>query len=159
MFVKVVRKDLYWRKESWWEIYRYLININIINTAEYIHSTQIYQNNSLYPGKLKESKKQFWCCALKVVMSWQCCVLTEHAQGIIWSVECRQQAVSAGNDELTCIKMRNLFRNIPIVLLLLASFSFTQSKVSDQRLCADPECNSKFILSLRFSLWKALLVG
>ena len=82
-------------------------------------------------------------CALKVVMSWQCSVSSAHAQRIIWSVECRQQAVSAGKDELTCIKMRNKLRNITIVLLLLASFSQIQSKVSDQRQCADPECKSK----------------
>merc|ERR1712087_604427 len=50
--------------------------------------------------------------------------------------------VSAGKDELTCIKMRNKLRNITIVLLLLASFSQIQCKVSDQRQCADPECKS-----------------
>merc|ERR1712045_575604 len=49
---------------------------------------------------------------------------------------------SAGKDELTCIKMRNKLRNITIVLLLLASFSQIQCKVSDQRQCADPECKT-----------------
>jgi len=49
-----------------------------------------------------------------------------------------------GNHELTCSKMRLKIRNfilkIQIVFILL-SVKCLQAKVSDQRLCADPDCS------------------
>merc|ERR1712183_1107406 len=51
-----------------------------------------------------------------------------------------------GNHELTCIEMgprvKTYFFNIHIVLVLvLATLFFVECKVSDERLCADPDCS------------------
>merc|ERR1711892_793652 len=51
-----------------------------------------------------------------------------------------------GNHELTCIKMspkvKNNFLKVQIVLIL-ANFICSEAKVSDQRLCADPDCSGE----------------
>merc|ERR1711892_1464551 len=49
-----------------------------------------------------------------------------------------------GNHELTCIKMRPKMKNYFIkiqIALILANFICSEAKVSDQRLCADPDCS------------------
>merc|ERR1711936_658589 len=53
-----------------------------------------------------------------------------------------------GNHELTCIEMgprvKTYFFNIHIVLVLvLATLIFVECKVSDERLCADPDCSGE----------------
>ena len=39
----------------------------------------------------------------------------------------------------------NIFIKVQILVLILGSFHLSLAKVSDERLCADPECNSKYI--------------
>ena len=40
-----------------------------------------------------------------------------------------------------------LFRQIKILAIVVVLISLSNAKVSDERLCADPECSSKYIHS------------
>ena len=44
------------------------------------------------------------------------------------------------------MREEKLFRQIQLLVIILASLNLCLAKVSDERLCADPECGSKYIL-------------
>ena len=47
---------------------------------------------------------------------------------------------------------KHIFRQIHILVIVLLSLHHCGAKVSDERLCADPECNSKFSFCLHTCL-------